>query len=81
MKPHLTLKHLRVHPKDKRTPHDTASVVYQGLPEGVHRRDRQEIRDREKDHRKDVDSVGENKFTRARRKESVEEYNPPTSYV
>ena len=31
---------------------------------------------REKEHRKYVDSVGENKFTRARRKESVEDYHP-----
>ena len=30
----------------------------------------------EKEHHKDVDSVGEKKFTRVRRKESVEEYHP-----
>ena len=31
---------------------------------------------REKEHCKDVDSVGKKKFTRARRKELVEEYHP-----
>ena len=31
---------------------------------------------REKEHLKDVNSVGEKKFTRARRNESVEEYPP-----
>ena len=31
---------------------------------------------REKEHHKVMDSVGEKKFTRARRKESVEEYHP-----
>ena len=31
---------------------------------------------REKEHHKDVDSVGEKKFTKERRKESVEEYHP-----
>ena len=29
LKPHLTLKRLLVHPKDKRVPQDTAGVVYE----------------------------------------------------
>ena len=29
MKPHLTLKRMVVHPKDKRTPQENAGVVYQ----------------------------------------------------
>ena len=29
MKPHLTLKRMLVHPKDKRTPRENAVVVYQ----------------------------------------------------
>ena len=29
MKPHLTLKRMLVQPKDKKTPHNTAGVVYQ----------------------------------------------------
>ena len=76
----MTLKRLLVHLKDKRTPHDTAGVVYQipckdctkvytgetGRRYGI----------REKEHRKDVDSVEDKRFTRARRKESVEEYHP-----
>ena len=80
MKPHLTLKRMIVHRKNKRTPHGTAGVVDQipckdclkvytgetGRRCGI----------RKKEHRKDVDSIREKKYTRARRKESVEEYHP-----
>ena len=73
MKPHLTLKCMLVHSKDKRTPHDTAGVVYQ-----ISCKDCPNVYTEETGRRfsKDVDSVGEKKFTRARRKESVEEYQP-----
>ena len=80
MKPHLTLKRMLVHQKDKKTPHDTAGVVYQisclDCPKVYTGETGRRYSITEKEHRKDVDSVGEKKFTRARRKESVAEYHP-----
>ena len=35
---------------------------------------------RAKEHCKDVDSFGDNRFTRARRKESMEEYHPSADW-
>ena len=80
MKPHLTLKRMLVHPEDKRTPHDTAGVVYQiscmDCPKVYTGETGRRYSITKKEHRKDVDSVGKKKFTRARRKESVAEYHP-----
>ena len=80
MKPHQALRRLLVHPKDKRSPQDTASVIYQipckdctkvytgetGRKYGI----------REKEHRKDVESIASQKFTRSRKKDSVSDYHP-----
>ena len=80
MKPHLTLEHMLVHPKDKRTPHDTEDVVYRipckDCPKVYTGETDRRYGIREKEHHKDVDSVGKKKYTRARRKESVDEYDP-----
>ena len=87
MKPNLTLKHMLVHTKDKRTPHDTARVVYQiackDCPKLYTEETSRRFSIREKAHHKDVDSIGDKKFTRARRKESLEEYHPsaPTDHM
>ena len=80
VKPHLTLRRMLVHPKDKRAPQEQAGVVYQipckdcskvytgetGRRFGM----------REKEHRKDVNSVVDLKFTRSRKKDSTSEYHP-----
>ena len=80
MKPLLTLKCMLVYRKDKRTPHDTAGVVYQipckDCPKVYTGKTVRKYGIREKEHHKDVDSVREKKYTRARRKDSVKEYHP-----
>ena len=79
MKPHLTLKRLLVHPKDKRAPQETAGVVYQvpcgDCPKVYTGETGRRYGVREKEHKKDVDSLRELKFTRARRKESETEFH------
>ena len=87
MKPHVTLTRMLVHPKDKRTPQENAGVVYQfpckdspGVYTGeIERR----YRVREKEHHRNVRSLEEVKFTRARKKESVSDLHPSaiTDYV
>ena len=76
----VSLKCMLVHLKDKRTPHNTAGVVYQipckDCPKVYTGETGRRFSVREKEHSKDVDSVREKKFTRARRKESVEKYHP-----
>ena len=79
MKPHNTLKHNLVHPKDKIEATKTCDCVYEipcknckksyigetGRPFGV----------RLKEHLKESEKITERKFTRAVRKESVDEVN------
>ena len=80
MKLHLSLKHMLVYLLNQRTPHDTACIVYQipckDCPKVQTRETGRRYGIREREHHKDVDSVGDNKYTRTRRKESLEEYHP-----
>ena len=70
-----------VHLNNKRTPHDTAGVVYHILckdcPKVYTVETGRRFGIREEERCKDVDLVREKKFTRARRKEPVEEYFAP----
>ncbi len=80
MRPHLTLKRMLVHPKDKREPEETAGVVYQILcrdcPSVYTGETGRRYGARVKEHKKDVLSVSEKKFTRSQRKESEAEIHP-----
>ena len=79
MKPNLTLKRSLVHRKDKRTPHDISGIIYQIICKDCTKVYTGETGRRYgirlKEHRKDVDSVEDKRFTRVRRKESLEEYH------
>ena len=73
-KPHQTLRQLLVHPKDKRTPQETAGVVY-SIPcrdcEKVYVGETaRKFGEREKEHKKDTTIVEDRKFTRTQRKAS-----------
>ena len=87
MKSHMTLKRMLVHPKDKWTSQENTGVVYQvpskdclcmytGNREKayVYKRDREKVGVvREKEHKRDVNKTLEEKYTRARKKDSVSE--------
>ena len=82
MKPHLTLKRMLVHPKDKRTPQGNAGVVYQVpckdcLVVYTGETERR-YGFREKEDERDLRSLEEVKFTWARKKDSVSEVQPST---
>ena len=75
MKPHLTLKRILVHPKDKCRPQQNSGVVYQ-VPckdcECIYT-GQMETRYgmREKEHKRDVKTLDEKKYTRSRKKYSL----------
>ena len=75
----MTLKRLLVHPKDKRSPQETAGTVYEIPCKDCDRvyvgETGRRYGEREKEHQKDVDSISDIKFTRSRKKESVTEYH------
>ena len=80
MKPHLTLKRMLLHPKDKRTPQENTGVVYQvpskDFPYVYTGETERRYGVREKKHQWDVRSLEEVKFTQARKKASVSEVHP-----
>ena len=71
MKPHFTLKRILVHPKDKTSPQENAGVVYQvpckACP-GVYTGETEKRYGVREEHKRDVRSLEEVKFTRARKK-------------
>ena len=78
MKPHMTPKRMLVHPKDKCTPQKNSVVVYQ-VPckdcQYVYTREmerRQWVR--EKEHKIDVKTLEEKKYTRLRKKGSLTDH-------
>ena len=79
MKPHLTLKWMLVHLKDKRILQENSGVVYQ-----VPCKDCQDVYTgvterrygvREKEHKRDVKTL-EEKYTRSRKKDLLTEMHP-----
>ena len=84
MKPHLTLKRMLVHLKDKCTSQENSGVVYQ-----VPSKDCQDIYTdvterrygvREKEHNRDLKTLGEKRYTRSGKKDSLMELHPLNHY-
>ena len=79
LKPHKTLKQLLVHPKDKRTPHNTAGVVYQipckDCTQVYVGETGRRYSEREEEHIRDGKVVENINFTRSRSKVSTKEYH------
>jgi len=77
LRPHKTIKQLLVHPKDKRDPRDTAGVVYKIPCKDCSKvyigETARKFGVREKEHIKDGKELEGQKYTRAKKKESVTE--------
>lgn len=67
----MTLKCMLVHPKDNSTPKKQAGIVYQILYSDCDMVYTGDTGRREKEYKKDEETLTGKKFTRARRKESA----------
>ena len=80
MKPHLTIKRMLVHPKDKRSLQENSGMVYQipckDCPKVYTGETERRYGVREKEHQWDVNSLKDIKYTRARKKDSLSELHP-----
>jgi hypothetical protein len=79
MKPHMTLRKLLVHPKDKYELKDNSGVVYRipcrGCDQAYIGETARKLGYRVEEHRKDVESKEDVRYTRSQRKVSEKEYN------
>ena len=79
MRPHMTLRKLLVHPKDKRQLKDNSGVVYRipckNCEQAYVGETSRNLEYRLDEHEKDIKTKEQKKFTRAERKTSESEYN------
>ena len=79
MKPHMTLRKLLVHPKDKYDLKEQSGVVYRipcnGCQQAYIGETARNYGYRLEEHRKDVEAKAEMKYTRSQRKTSEKEFN------
>ena len=80
IKPHLTLKRMLVHPKDKRTPQENLGVVYpvpcKNCKDIYTGETERRYRVRKKEQKRNIKTLEEKKYTRSRKKDSQTELHP-----
>ena len=74
MKPHMS--RMLVHPKDKHTPQENAVWCTRSHVRIVHRGDGEKVWGERKEHKRDVKTLEEKKYTRSRKKDSLTEVYP-----
>ena len=75
MKLHMTLKRMLVHPKDKCTPQENLGVMYH-VPCIYTDETERRYGVREKEHKSDVNTLEEKRYTRSGKKDSLTELHP-----